>query len=44
MEIAKERRLLTFPPHDDYGHFYFAEIQTFELCSNRKCRSKAIIS
>ena len=25
----------TFPPHDDYGHFYFAEIRTFELCSNR---------
>src|SRR6202022_4145738 len=20
---------------DDYGHFYFAEIRTFELCSNR---------
>ena len=25
----------TFPPHDDDGHFYFAEIRTFELCSNR---------
>ena len=26
--------ITTFPPHDDYGHFYFAEIRTFELCSN----------
>src|SRR6266851_337856 len=22
--------ITTFPPHDDYGHFYFAEIRTFE--------------
>jgi hypothetical protein len=26
--------ITTFPPHHAYGHFYFAEIRTFELCSN----------
>src|SRR6266851_280859 len=33
-----------FPPHDDYGHFYFAEIRTFELCSNIPCKRKVEVS
>jgi hypothetical protein len=34
LEIAKERRFHTFPPHDYYGHFNLAEIRTSELCAN----------
>jgi hypothetical protein len=37
LEIANEQRL----PHSHRttatGHFYFAEIRTFELCTNRIC-------
>jgi hypothetical protein len=36
LEIAKEQRFHTFPPHDCYGQFNFAEIRTFELCSNNE--------
>jgi hypothetical protein len=39
LEIAKERRFHTFPPHDDHdvlkGHFNFAQLVTFQLCSNK---------
>ena len=38
----RRRRFHTFPPHDDHdvlkGHFNFAQLATFLLCSNR-CRS-----
>ena len=43
---SQKKRFHTLPPHDDYyeskGHFNFAQLATFLLCSNNKNRGNAL--